>query len=267
MHRNLDGIKKAPKRALKIPETKTTSTKEAPQNQANANRPVQSKVLRSFNLLNYIDTKQTVTIAATFAITFVLSIATSRILALPRGSSQGQILGASTDNAAANNAAVGIQVSSQPQQTIPFNSAVQDQPGQVFLPNENVYAPDPLLHRKEFLKQYLTEKKSPLAGHVDAISEQSQWKLIIAIAQAESSSCKKYPEHSANCWGIGGANNLMKFPDLDSAIAHVNSLLENKYVGQGLSSPQQLAPKWVGHKSDGWEQAVQQELDNLKGVQ
>lgn len=247
MQRTIDGIKKARKPA-KIPETK---------NQIQKNPAVpRAQIAKPLNLIT--------TVVVTFILTFALSLATSQILAA-RSGSNGEVLGASTLTKAPDDSV--LSVSDQPQQNITFNNIVLTEPETVFLPNENVEVPDPLLHRKEFLKQYLDAKHSPLANHVDAISEQSQWKLIVAIAQAESSSCKKYPEKSANCWGIGGASNLMKFPDLDSAIAHVNGLLENKYISQGLTSPQKLSKKWVGHKSDQWEQAVQQELDNLEGVQ
>gem|GEM_PF-5342581 len=237
MKKTLDGIKKISKK------------------QGNKSRPE----TKTFFGRKRFDHKIIATILITFVLTFIASIATSEILAQPKG----QVLGASTDLAYDN----ALPVSSGPVAGPAFDNIVLSEPPTVFLPNENISATDPLIDREEFLKQYLAAKNSPLADHVDAISAQSQWKLIVAIAQAESSSCKKYPQHTSNCWGIGGANNLMQFPDLDAAIAHVNQLLENKYVSQGLDSPQKLVNKWVGHPNNQWEQAVSEVLDNLKNVQ
>jgi hypothetical protein len=242
------------------------------------------KPARKLNILRFFDFRQIATVAITFIITFVFSIATSQTLANNNAANaQGKVLGAYTQNnangsvidstAATNTTATSsaaadtLSVTNVPQENASLNTIVLNTPQLVFLPNENTYAPDPLINRKAFLEQYLTAKHSVLADHVDAISDQSQWKLIIAIAQAESSSCKKYPEHTANCWGIGGAKNLMSFDNLDAAIAHVNALLEKKYISQGLDQPAALMKKWVGYKSDNWEAAVQQELDNLKNIQ
>lgn len=238
MPNSIDGIKKVQK-TPKIPETKIKNRRPAAQG-------------RQLDLLEFIRPAKIAAFALIFCMVFGAAITTSKILTEQQISSPSRILGAFT-TAVSTTAAASQSPLSQPQI--------------VFLPKEHIRVPNPLQDRREFLKDYLAAKHSPLASHVDAISLQSQWKLIIAIAQAESSSCKKYPEYSANCWGVGGANNLMQFSDLDSAIAHVNGLLENKYIAKGLTSPHALAKKWVGHPNDNWEQAVQQELNNLQSIQ
>ena len=240
MNKTLDGIKKVPVKP------------------GNKHR-IQTK--KHFNAKKFVSIFAAV--AITFVATFLLAVTASRIMAgssTPQGS--GMVLGASTDSLGSP-----LVVSSDPEQDMTFNNIVITEPATVFLPDENISATDPLINREDFLKQYLTVKGSPLADHVSAISGQSQWKLIVAIAQAESSSCKKYPEHTSNCWGVGGASNLMQFPNLDAAIAHVNQLLETKYVSQGLDSPGKLVKKWVGHSNNQWEQAVQQVLNSLQNVQ
>ena len=56
------------------------------------------------------------------------------------------------------------------------------------------------------LKEYLNGYNSPLAEYTDGIIELKNWKKIIALSNAESSLCRRYPESTANCWGVGGAN-------------------------------------------------------------
>lgn len=260
-HAKMDGIRKVPVKPRPQPETKIIQ-------QAVTQTFYQAQ--KQFSLLGHFDFWQNFAIISAFVAAIIIPFASGQALTKP----DGIILGAHTDNSVQEQPPSSVirgdtplLVTDTPNENASFDNIVLTQPEYVFLPEENVMAPDPLLHRKEFLKQYLESKHSVLADHVDAITEQSQWKLIIAIAQAESSSCKKYPEHTSNCWGIGGASNLMQFKDLDAAIAHVNSLLEKKYISQGLTSTQKLEKKWVGYQSIDWENAVEQELENLKDVQ
>jgi hypothetical protein len=146
-----------------------------------------------------------------------------------------------------------------------FSSTVITDPNAIYLPIEKEDVPDPLSQRKAFLEAYLKSKNSPLAAHVDALSEQTQWKLIIAIADAESSYCKR--KELNNCWGIGGAWNLKAYSNYDQAIADVNRILEQHYIAAGLTSPDTIENKWVGHPNDNWEAAADQVMDDLKNVQ
>lgn len=206
-------------------------------------------------------------VLGTFLITFIFAIATSSIMAANRNSDQPtQIattneLRTDTENVPTENQ---LSVVSTPDNSTLADEVVET-PGQVYLPKENITAPDPLEKRKEFLEQYLTARNSVLADHVDALSEQSQWKLIIAISRAESSFCKHHQTN--NCWGIGGAWNMKKYANYDEAIADVNRILEQHYIAAGLNSPKKIVNKWVGHPNENWESAVQQELDNLKDVE
>jgi hypothetical protein len=146
-----------------------------------------------------------------------------------------------------------------------FNPTVITDPNAIYLPIEKEDVPDPLSQRKAFLEAYLKSKNSPLADHVDALSEQTQWKLIIAIADAESSYCKR--KELNDCWGIGGAWDLKAYSNYDQAIADVNRILEQHYIAAGLDSPDQIEYKWVGHPNDNWEAAADQVMDDLKNVQ
>ena len=55
------------------------------------------------------------------------------------------------------------------------------------------------------LENYLRAKGSPLAEVTDTLLTLPTWERIIAIANAESTLCKRYPTHLANCWGVGGS--------------------------------------------------------------
>lgn len=216
------------------------------------------------NLLSFFDSKQIITIVITFIVTFIFSIGTSQGLA-----SHSNNFSFEKDTSQNNTTQILYSSSNLAVTDIPtfveLTSGVIDQPREVHLPKENLNLPDPLQKRKEFLEKYLAARKSPLANHVDAISEQSQWKLIIAIARAESSFCKRFRDN--NCWGIGGAWNLKTYKNYDEAVADVNRILERYYISAGLDTPKKIVRKYVGHQSDNWELAVQQELDNLKNVE
>ncbi len=210
-------------------------------------------------LFSFFDRKQATTIVVTFLITFIFSIATSQGLASIATNARQNFI---TEDKPLP--AVEIAVTGQPSLAT-FNNTVQTQPGDVYLPMENINLPDPLEKRKEFLEKYLSAKHSPLANHVDAISEQSQWKLIIAISRAESSFCKH--QVTNNCWGIGGAWNMKNYKNFDVAVSDVNRILERYYIQAGLTTPKKIVKKYVGHQSDNWQAAVEQELENLKDVE
>jgi hypothetical protein len=215
---------------------------------------------KHIKLLNSVDHKQLVTIVATFLVTFVFSIATSQGLASINHQPREQAELIDAPLLYANDFGVTTQPS-----MLSLNDKVLSNPDEVYLPKENISVPDPLKKRQEFLEKYLGAKKSPLANHVAAISEQTQWKLIIAIARAESSFCKH--QVTNNCWGIGGAWNMKNYKNYDEAVADVNRILERYYIQAGLKTPKQIVKKYVGHENANWESAVAQELENLSKVE
>jgi len=202
-------------------------------------------------------------VTAIIIITFGISLASSQVLALfaqNKNNKNQADTPIDTSNASTNS----LAVTDNPD-TLPFNPEIITDPTAIYLPIEKIDVPDPLSQRKAFLKTYLDSKHSLLADHVDALSEQTQWKLIIAIADAESSYCK----HKAlnNCWGIGGAWNLKAYDNYDQAISDVNRILEQHYISAGLNSPKTIEHKWVGHANNNWELAAENVMDELKDVQ
>jgi hypothetical protein len=204
-------------------------------------------------------------VLATFGLTLASSLAMAHINQQSQPDPiQNTLAVASTDSGNTNSGTNGLAVTMSPDLPA-FSSTVITDPNAIYLPIEKEDVPDPLSQRKAFLEAYLKSKNSPLAAHVDALSDQTQWKLIIAIADAESSYCKR--KELNNCWGIGGAWNLKAYDNYDQAIADVNRILEQHYIAAGLTSPDTIENKWVGHPNDNWETAADQVMDDLKNVQ
>ncbi len=123
-----------------------------------------------------------------------------------------------------------------------------------------------LTERTEFLKAYLTKRKSPAAPYAESIAEQPNWKLIVGIMRAESQWCKKHVVSTKNCFGVGGAWNLRVYESYPEAFADMNRLLETKYLKYGLNTPEKIVVKYVGHSSPNWVAAVKEELNNLNNI-
>ena len=75
------------------------------------------------------------------------------------------------------------------------------------------------------VQQYLEQQNSPLALYSSNLITLKNWKKIVALSNAESSMCTHYPERTANCWGIGGANLWTLGKDLGEGIKAANNFL------------------------------------------
>jgi hypothetical protein len=112
------------------------------------------------------------------------------------------------------------------------NELEQVKPQSFWRPVKTVYANEKStdemqqeLNRK--VTEYLKAKGSPLADYVPTLLAQNNWEKILAIANAESSLCKRYPKASANCWGIGGEKLWDLGNNLGEGIVAANSFLNN----------------------------------------
>jgi hypothetical protein len=77
------------------------------------------------------------------------------------------------------------------------------------------------------LKDYLTQKRSPLAGYSQIILQQNNWKKIIALSNAESTLCRNYIEATSNCWGVGGSNLWDMGNNLGEGVVAMNNFLNS----------------------------------------
>ncbi|MBX4191256.1 MAG: hypothetical protein KW804_00455 [Candidatus Doudnabacteria bacterium] len=77
------------------------------------------------------------------------------------------------------------------------------------------------------LREYLEANRSPLAEHADVLVSTKNWKKIIALANAESTMCRRYPTATANCWGVGGSNLWDFGSSLADGVLGMNKFLNN----------------------------------------
>jgi len=124
--------------------------------------------------------------------------------------------------------------------------------------------------RPVILDQYLEKHHSPMAPHADFLFEMSEkygldYRLMVAIAQCESNLCKKAPLGSYNCWGF--ENGATQFLNWQQAIEQVAKTLKEKYIDQGLVTPEEIMPKYAPpsvEKGGPWARCVNQFLKELE---
>lgn len=117
--------------------------------------------------------------------------------------------------------------------------------------------------RLEILREYLAQKKSPMANHVSSLLQKNNYRFIIAISFAESNFCKvNIRPH--NCWGIGGSypESYANYP---AAFERADALIQ-KYHDQGMTTAKLMRNLWVGWKNDNWIIAVDGVLAELESL-
>ncbi|MBI3952652.1 MAG: hypothetical protein HY336_01720 [Candidatus Doudnabacteria bacterium] len=85
-----------------------------------------------------------------------------------------------------------------------------------------------LMRKQKLAKKvaaYLGSYGSPLSAYSSDLIELKNWKKILALANAESSFCRKYPASKANCWGVGGASLWDFGDDLGQGIKAMDKFL------------------------------------------
>lgn len=128
--------------------------------------------------------------------------------------------------------------------------------------NQKAKAAETMAARKEKLKAYLQQKKTPFASVSDTIAEQKHWKLILAISFAESTFGKNCVDN--NCSNIGvkpGHPYWRKYATLADWVKDFNSLLERKYKDYTL---EQMNGVYVQPKNPNWLLATRQILQELE---
>ncbi|PIR96683.1 MAG: hypothetical protein COT91_05475 [Candidatus Doudnabacteria bacterium CG10_big_fil_rev_8_21_14_0_10_41_10] len=112
------------------------------------------------------------------------------------------------------------------------------------------------------LKNYLASKNSPLVDHVEILLLQRNWKIVLAISQAESNMCKREIGH--NCWGIGGGNHR-KYPSYAEAIVDANDVVQ-RYLNRGHTGTKSMMLYYVGWDNQSWVVATQNILYQLNQI-
>lgn len=140
-------------------------------------------------------------------------------------------------------------------------------PGEIGTVSQNIVADDA---RPLIVRQYLEQHQSPLLPYADFLCAMAEkygldYRLMIAIAQCESNLCKKSPAGSFNCWGF--ENGATRFLSWEQAIEQVAKTLKEGYIDQGLTTPEQIMPKYAPpsvEKGGPWAKCVNQFLEELE---
>ncbi len=120
------------------------------------------------------------------------------------------------------------------------------------------------------IQKYLEKYDSPLLPYAQDLLKASEkygvdYQLIVAIAQCESNLCKKAPEGSFNCWGF--ENGATKFLSWQQAFEQVAKTLRERYLDQGLTTPEEIMPKYAPpsvEKGGPWAKCVIQFMNDLE---
>jgi hypothetical protein len=113
--------------------------------------------------------------------------------------------------------------------------------------------------RATHLKTYLDSHDSPLANEAGFLIAEADrlnldWKLVAAIAGAESTFGKRIPANSYNAWGwaiFTGQNDGKHFDSWKDGITTVSEGLKYKYVDKGAKTIEQIgriyaaSPRWA----------------------
>lgn len=122
--------------------------------------------------------------------------------------------------------------------------------------------PDVLELRTQKINQLLKDMNSPLVVSSDTIAKQSHWKLILAIAFAESTMGKNCTDNNCSNIGVAPGHRLWrKYETYSDWVVDFNRLLEKRYKDWTLN---QMCGVYVQPCNKNWLLATQQILDKLE---
>jgi hypothetical protein len=126
----------------------------------------------------------------------------------------------------------------------------------------NVNEPNVINQRKNQLTEFLNSRNSPLAVAAETIAEQPHWKLILAIAFAESSLGKNCTDFNCSNIGIKPGNPIWhRYASYQDWVVDFNRLLDKRYKDETL---QEMCGVYVKPCNPNWLLATQEILDALK---
>jgi hypothetical protein len=77
----------------------------------------------------------------------------------------------------------------------------------------------------EAVKIYLEQHNSPMAPYAAVLVTLRNWKKIVALSNAESTMCRRYPVDKSNCWGVGGSDLWDMGDNLGQGVIAMNRFL------------------------------------------
>ena len=124
--------------------------------------------------------------------------------------------------------------------------------------------------KTEIVRQFFERYNSPLKDYAHDVvlaAEENgiDFKLIPAIAMQESTGCKKIPDDSHNCWGYGiYGGKVIKFDNYRDAIYAVSKTISERYVQNGLVTPEEIQTKWTPSNDGSWSDSVNHFIEQLQ---
>lgn len=83
------------------------------------------------------------------------------------------------------------------------------------------------------------------------------YRLLPSIAMQESGLCKKIPEGSFNCLGLGiHARGTWHFESFEANFDKAAEILKANYIDEGLVTPEQIMRKYTPSSNGSWQYAV-----------
>jgi hypothetical protein len=133
--------------------------------------------------------------------------------------------------------------------------------------------------RIHILQKFLRSYGSPLASHAGtfiAVADEYNldWRLLPAIAGAESTFGKYTPKNSYNAWGWGiptGAQSGLGFDSWDHGIETVGQGLRQKYLNKGYTTLRKMearyTPPSAAQASHPWVTSIEQFMLEMEYTQ
>lgn len=127
--------------------------------------------------------------------------------------------------------------------------------------------------RPVLVKDFLRLHHSPLEPHAEDIVAASDkygldYRLIPAIAMAESGAGKEIPAGSYNAWGYGiYGNQVLGFSGWKDGIWSMAEYLKKGYLDLGYDTPEEMMPKFCPPslaKGGAWANAVNYFINQMK---
>lgn len=127
--------------------------------------------------------------------------------------------------------------------------------------------------RPLIIAEFLEKNDSPLrpydyfGRYLTSLADKHQldFRLLPSIMMQESNLCKKIPADSYNCLGLGihsqGTWTFDRYEDNFEAAAQV---LRERYINEGLITPDEIQDKYTPSSNGSWEFAVNHFMDILE---
>lgn len=124
--------------------------------------------------------------------------------------------------------------------------------------------------RAEIIRQYLHKYESPLEPQAELIVELSDkydfdYRWMVAIAQQESSLCKRIPDDSYNCWGWGiypepsnpAVLKVTRFDSFDDALRRIAPQFTRIFLqGKHYKDPMEVMRTYTPPSDGSWANGI-----------